>query len=179
MTPEQPDGIERRELFRAILTALTGATALLTLYYLAPIQESHESAFVMVAAGVVIISLVLAHEIRAILRHDKPVSRALVSLAIVIPLFIVVFARIYLTMSRADPAAFGEPLSRTGALYFTVTILSTVGFGDITPTTDQARIVVTTQMVADAILLVIAVRLIFRSASKRSTQVRAGDDEHA
>jgi voltage-gated potassium channel len=174
---EQPDGVERRGLLRAILTALAAATALLSLYYLAPIQESHGSVFVMVAVGVVIISLVLAHEIRAILHHDKPVSRALVSLAIVIPLFIVVFAWIYLTMSRADPAAFGEPLSRTAALYFTVTILSTVGFGDITPTTDQARIVVTIQMVANAILLVVAVRLIFRTASRRSTQVRATKDE--
>jgi Ion channel len=175
---EQPDGIERKEMLRAILTALGAATALLAIYYLAPLQESHESAFVMVAIGIVIISLVLAHEIRAILRHDKPLSRALVSLAIVIPLFIVVFAWIYLTMSREDPAAFGAPLSRTAALYFTVTVLSTVGFGDIRPTTDPARIVVTTQMVADTILLVVAVRLIFRSASRRSTQVHAGHDEH-
>lgn len=45
--------------------------------------------------------------------------------------------------------------------------------------TDQARIVVTTQMVADAILLVVAVRLIFRSASKRSTEVHASNDEDA
>lgn len=178
MGTEHPDGVERKDLFRAVLTAIAATTVVLAIYYLAPLQEQHESAFVMVAIGVVIIALVLSHEVRAILRHDKPVSRALVSLAIVIPLFIVVFAWIYLTMSRANPAAFGEPLSRTGALYFTVTILSTVGFGDITPSTDQARLVVTTQMVADAVLLVVAVRLIFRSASKRSTQVHGEHDEH-
>lgn len=176
MGTEHPDRIERRELLRAVLTAVAAATALLGLYYLAPIQGSSESVFTMVAIGTVVVSLVLVHEIRAILRHDRPVSRALVSLAIVVPLFIVVFAWIYLTMSRADPATFGEPLSRTAALYFTVTILSTVGFGDITPMTDQARIVVTLQMVSDAVLLVVAVRLIFRSASKRSTQVRASRD---
>lgn len=37
-------------------------------------------------------------------------------LTIVIPLFIVVFSWIYLTMSQEDHAVFGAPLSRTAAL---------------------------------------------------------------
>ena len=40
---------------------------------------------------------------------------------------------------------FSEPLTRTDALYFTVTVFSTVGFGDITAKTEAARLVVTGQ----------------------------------
>jgi len=170
---DQPDAIGRKELLNAILIALAAATVVVGLYYLVPISRPHEPVLVQVAVGVAIVGVVLAHEIRAILRHDAPMARGLVSLAIVIPLFIVLFALIYFSMAHSDASAFGEPLSRTAALYFTITVLSTVGFGDITPKTDLARIAVSAQMVADAVLLVVAVRLILRSATKRTTQVRA------
>jgi len=39
--------------------------------------------------------------------------------------------------------AFSEPRTRTNALYFTVTVSSTVGFGDVTARTEAARRVVT------------------------------------
>ena len=39
----------------------------------------------------------------------------------------------YLSLSHASPAAFSERLDHTGAMYLSMTIFSTVGFGDITP----------------------------------------------
>ena len=54
-------------------------------------------------------------------------------MALVIPIFIVVFAWTYLTLARSDATGFSQPLTRISALYFTVTVFSTVGFGDITP----------------------------------------------
>ena len=68
-------------------------------------------------------------------------------MATVIPLFLVVFSWIYITFSTSDPAAFGQTLDRTTALYFTVTVFSTVGFGDITAKTDLARLVVTLSLI--------------------------------
>jgi hypothetical protein len=43
----------------------------------------------------------------------------------------------------------GRLLTRTDALYFTVTVFSTVGFGDITAKTETARLVVTGQSCPD------------------------------
>jgi hypothetical protein len=95
-------------------------------------------------------------------------------MATVIPLFLVLFAWLYLTMSQADPTAFtGGQLDRPSALYFTVTVFSTVGFGDITPHTDTARMIVTVQMLADLAVIAVVIRLIF-GAVNRAVK---GDDQ--
>jgi voltage-gated potassium channel len=61
----------------------------------------------------------------------------------------------------------------TTALYFAVTIFSTVGFGDITPYSDLARITTTIQMLADLAVIAIVIRLILGVAT-RSTAERQG-----
>ncbi len=51
--------------------------------------------------------------------------------------------------------------TKVDAVYFTVTTLATVGFGDITPTSQSARLVVTVQMIFDLTVVAVAARLIF------------------
>jgi hypothetical protein len=63
-------------------------------------------------------------------------------------------------MARLAPHSFGTPLTRTDALYFTVTVFSTVGFGDITAKTETARLVVTGQMVADLVFLGFGIKIL-------------------
>ena len=75
-------------------------------------------------------------------------------------------------MALSAPHAFSEPLNRTAALYFAVTLFSTVGLGDIAPVSQAARAVVTIQMVADLIVIAVVVRLIF-GAARGSAGARA------
>jgi len=63
-------------------------------------------------------------------------------------------------MADADGGAFSEPLSRTDALYFTITVFSTVGFGDITPKTDLARVATMVQMLTDLLVVGLVLHLI-------------------
>ncbi len=42
-------------------------------------------------------------------------------------------------------------MTRTGALYLTVTVVATVGFGDLTAKTEAVRLVATGQMFTDLI----------------------------
>jgi ion channel len=52
-----------------------------------------------------------------------------------------------------------DSLTRTDSLYFTVTVFATVGFGDITATSQVARVVVTTQMILDLLVVGLVVKV--------------------
>ena len=59
---------------------------------------------------------------------------------------------------RAVVNVAGLVQTRTDALYFTVTVFSTVGFGDIVAVSQPARLVVTVQMLLDLLALGLVVR---------------------
>jgi voltage-gated potassium channel len=96
-----------------------------------------------------------------------PELRAIEALGIVISVFLVAFSSIYLAMSHEGARTFSRALDHVQALYFTITIFSTVGFGDITPRTDVARMVVAVQMLLDLVLIGAVVRLLFDAARNR------------
>jgi hypothetical protein len=78
-----------------------------------------------------------------------------------------------------DPSTFSATLTKSGALYFTVTILSTVGFGDITPVTDSARLIVSVHMICDLVVMGILVKLITGVAKRaRAQRTSEGSEEH-
>lgn len=182
--------VERRELVASSLRAALSTGVLLVAYYLLPIAARHDhsrhvlfelGSMLRLGAAFAIFIAVLTVEIRAITRARHPMLRAGVAMAVVIPLFILFFAWIYLTMSTSDPATFHGVMDRTTALYFAVTIFSTVGFGDITPHTDLARLICTVQMLADLAVIAVVIRLIL-GAANRSTADRltgSGDGDVA
>lgn len=100
----------------------------------------------------------------------------------VVPLFITVFAASYLSMSVTDAHNFSEPLSHVSALYFTITDLASVGFGDITPGSDVARFVVSLQMVLDLSLVVVLVRVLLMAVqvgTKRKASAQPAEEAPA
>jgi hypothetical protein len=58
-------------------------------------------------------------------------------------------------------------LTRFDAVYFTVTVLATVGFGDIAAVTQTARILVTIQMLADLVLIGFVAKVLLGAAQQR------------
>ncbi|MGB7805257.1 MAG: ion channel, partial [Actinomycetota bacterium] len=64
-------------------------------------------------------------------------------------------------------------------LYLTVTIFSTVGFGDISPKTETARLVVAGQMILDLIVLGVGIKVILGAVQRskaRSADLAEDDD---
>ena len=75
--------------------------------------------------------LFVVYEIQMISKAEFPQLRAADALMVGVTLIVVVFASTYLSMSKASPGAFSESLDRTGAMYLTMTTLSTIGYGDV------------------------------------------------
>ena len=167
-TPRQRRSIIARTLLRAVLTA----TLLVVLYYVAPMDRALDTYTVLLLIlCLAVFAAILIWRIRGITRSEYPGLRAVETLAVVVPLYILAFAATYFLLERADSAYFSQPLTRTGALYFSVTVFATVGFGDITAKTDPARLVVTAQMFLDLILLGFGAR-VFLSAVNLARQRR-------
>jgi Ion channel len=168
-----PVATPRRLVVRALLRASLTATVLVVLYFMLPITGSLDgSAAMLLVVGLLAFAGVVSWQVQAVLRSRYPGLRAIEALAAAIPLFLLVFAVAYVLMADADGGAFSEPLSRTDALYFTVTVFSRVGFGDITPKTGLARIATTVQMLADLLVLGLVLRVMV-GAVKAGLQRRA------
>ena len=128
--------------------------------------------------GVLFVGLML-WQLRAIAQSNNPGLRALEGLFLAIPLFLLLFAAAYYLMGRADASDFTAPLSRTDALYFTVTIFSTVGFGDISAKAEAARLVVTAQMFLDLVILGLGVRIILSAVQRGRERLTTATDASA
>ncbi|MFJ9539133.1 potassium channel family protein [Streptomyces sp. NPDC101225] len=156
------DTRRRAILLAAVSIALTWIV-LTAVYYVLPIGSHFTgSAATRLTIGLLLFVLLLLHKAGRVSRSELPGLRAVEALASVIPLFLVIFASTYLAI--ASPSAFSEPLDHTKALYFTITVFSTVGFGDITPETDTARLLVSVQMLLDLVVLGAVVRLLTKAA---------------
>ena len=157
LTPAARRRLYRRALLRPSLTV----TVLVAAYYLLPLDRTDDPRVVLVlVAGMVAVACLGLWQVQAIRRSPYPAVQAVEALAAAVPLFLLLFAVAYWLLASSAPHAFSQPLSRTDALYFTVTVFATVGFGDISPVTEPARIAVTVQMVADLLVLGLLLRTI-------------------
>src|SRR6201989_951541 len=166
----------RGKLVVGLLIRVTiSATVLFAAYYLVPTKSSGEhSDLPWLILELAIFGVVVAIQVPTIVKAKYPKLRAIEALAVTVPLFLLIFSRIYLSNSLTDPAAFTSPLDNTTALYFTVTIFATVGFGDIVAQTNGMKLLVTLQMLLDLAVLGLAIKLL-TSAAQRGVQRR---DEH-
>ena len=163
-------------IVRSLLRALASTTALVTLYYLLPLDHSARwLAITMLVIGLAGLIGLIAFQVRAILASPFPGLRAVEALATSLPLFLLLFASTYVVMDAIAAGSFNQPMTHSNALYFTVTVFATVGFGDITATTETARLLVTGQMIIDLIILGIGARLIL-GAVQRSRQRQPQDN---
>lgn len=170
-----------RVLLGSIARLVLGIAVLLAGYLLVPIHpDSTAASAVTWAALLAVVGLVgvFAHQTRRINRSRYPLMAGAESLIFVLAIFLIGFAFVYLVMSASAPDTFSEPLNRIGALYFAITVLSTVGFGDITPKSDPSRVLVAAQMLIDIGLIAGALKLLFGIA-RRADQRQRGIPDNA
>ena len=168
----------RRIVVIATLRTLATVAIIVTLYYLVPMDHPMDAATVVELILVALaLCAIVAWQIRAIGRSEHPNARAAEALASSIPLYLLLFAATYFLMARSRHATFGAPLSRTDAMYFSSTVFTTVGFGDITAKTEAARILVTVQMMLDLVIVGLVVRLIVNAIKVSQRRHAPGDPQ--
>jgi voltage-gated potassium channel len=160
-----------RRILRSLLRAVGSTAVLVVIYYLLPLDRSSTWAAVMtLVIGLAVLIGLIAFQVRSIMRSQYPGLRAVEALATSVPLFLLLFAGSYVVLATISVASFGQRLTHTDALYFSVTVFSTVGFGDITAKTEAARLVVTAQMIADLLIIGLGLRVITGAVSRSRQQ---------
>ena len=172
VTNAAPD-VWRRGLF-VLLRVSASVSVLFAAYFLLP-GRTAEAGFGVpwLLLELVIFGVVVAVQVPAIVGAQHPILRAVESLAVLITVYLLIFSRIYLSNSLNDPAGFSRALDHTTALYFTVTVFATVGFGDIVAQTNSMRLLVTVQMLLNLTMLGLVIRLM-TSAARRGVARRGG-----
>ena len=164
-------------------TALLGPVSILVVaaYFLLPFSSAFTSTtVVLLVAGLVGLGVLLAWHLRSIIRSPYPRVRAVAALATLVPMFLVLFATAYFVMSRTLPGQLLGAAVRLDSAYYTVTVFSTVGFGDITPVTQSARAATMGQMVGDVVLVGLVAQVIVgavRQGVRRREAQEPGHDE--
>ena len=115
-------------------------------------------------AGVVPLTI---RRVRAVLVSERPIIEAGEALVVLLTMLLVGFSALYYAMDRLD-GEFAGIGTRLDAMYFTVTTLATVGYGDITAVGQKARFAVTVQMLFDLAYVGIAARVLLTAARSRA-----------
>ena len=153
-----------------LLRASGIAVLLVALYYLLPLDRPSPSSLVVALVLCLLVLVTTMYwEVRAIVRARFPGIRATQALATTVPLFLLVFAATYFMIAFQDPTTFSEPLTRSDALYFTITTFATVGFGDIAPRSEPVRLLVAAQVLLDLVILGLGIQVIFGAVKKART----------
>jgi voltage-gated potassium channel len=115
-------------------------------------------------AALALLALGIVSQVRLTVQHglDRRVDGLVVSLVIVV----LAFALGFYLLNAQDPEQLDGLATRVDALYFTMSTLTTVGFGDVHATGQAARIMVVIQMAFNLVFVATA-------AAVLSARVRA------
>jgi voltage-gated potassium channel len=141
--------------------------ALLVAYSVLPFRGDRWWLGVLIGLAVLAATIpYTVRRIRAVLVSERPLLEAAETLAVLLTMIIVGFAALYYALDRLD-GQFEALETRVDSIYFTVTTLATVGYGDISAAGQGARLAVTFQMIFDLLFIGIAARVLVTAARDR------------
>lgn len=170
--------LSKRAIVLALLSAgarlLVGFAFIAWLMSLAPktADDSVIYPVLLAMAGIAIYVTFFVRQIRGVYKARYPTLRAAEALILTAAMFLAIFSIVYVTISLEDPSSFTEPLDSFSAYYYSLTVLATVGFGDIAPTNVPARSVTMVQMALDIAFIAALIR-VMGGAAKKALHLRA------
>lgn len=163
----------RRRVMRSVVRILVVTGTLVAVYVSAPLgQRPAGSIALRLLLGLVALVVVLGWQVRSVRRSPNPTLRGIESVAVSVPVLVLTFAAAYYATGRASQGSFTEALTRLDAAYFAVTVLTTVGFGDIAPHSPTARSLVMSQMMVNLAFGGLVVKVIVGAVRQRRDEIR-------
>ena len=152
-----------RRMARFVARSSLTLVLLTVCYYLVPVAEpTGANAGARWAGSAVALCgfvLLVRRSLRMARAERTPLALAEAVLTVLYVLLLL-FALTYCVIALRLPGQFHGIENHTDALYFTVTVAGTVGFGDITPVATAARLIVNAQMLANLVYVGVAVRIL-------------------
>jgi hypothetical protein len=177
MMPNSPTPISgesnRKAVVRELIFVFVRSAALIILVVVILNQlpeEQNIQAFGVIAGMLVLATIYVVffiRQLRAVQKSKFPNIRAAEAMFTTGILLLAIFSSIYVGISLSNPGAFTEVLTPFSSMYFSTTVLATVGFGDIAPNTVPARSAAMTQMVLNLVYIGVVVK-VFAGAAKRT-----------
>ncbi|QBJ95490.1 two pore domain potassium channel family protein [Rhodococcus sp. ABRD24] len=134
-------------------------------YFTLPMDRlSDTGAVVVLFSGLGSVVALCAWQVWRIIRSKTPALRAAQALLVTLPIYLLGSATADFLLAQLDHESFNEPLTRLDALYFTLTVFGTVGFGDIVAIGQTARAVVTVQIMGNLVMIAVGVKLLLQAA---------------
>ena len=158
-----------------LLLAIIG---MLVVFYTVPVSANESTGRVALSVSITLVGVAaLAWGIfEQIKRQMRSRSEDIHTLLMLLPLAAVLFALGFYILEEQSPSQFEGLATRTDALYFTLSTVTTVGFGDITAHGQLARVLVMFQLIFNAIFVGAAASTIVGTIRNRGPAVQEDID---
>ncbi|MEU6061391.1 potassium channel family protein [Streptomyces sp. NPDC047097] len=134
------------------------AAAMVAGYFVLPLDllgpHRPGASWTVFIAAMAVVAVLLLRQIRAVLAERRDI-RPGITIPLLMCLSVLVFAGGYYSLAK-HPGEFVGLETRLDGLYYTMVTLATVGFGDITPDGQAARLVTILQIVYNFVFLTAA-----------------------
>jgi voltage-gated potassium channel len=149
---------------------------LIVAYYAVPTGVGSDAAFaiglVCTAAAVAVLGWAITGQVRRELSGSEDV--AMQSLLTLIELVVVVFAYGFFTLEQSHPGEVAGLETRTDALYYTVSTMTTIGYGDIHAQGQVARLLVLVQMAFNIVFVGALASIVSGQVRRRAARLTEG-----
>jgi voltage-gated potassium channel len=128
-------------------------------------------------AGLGALVFVAVHQVRQLAQYQAGDPGVRLDVLVLLVLIVVpLFSLGYYAIERGDASQFADLATKTDALYFSLSTLATVGFGDVHATGQLARALVSVQIVFDVVFVAAVVSLLTTQLRARAAERQTGRD---
>ncbi|MDH2416013.1 potassium channel family protein [Nocardioides sp. CER19] len=149
--------------WRRVVGMTTAFALVVGLYFVVPVtaapQRTDVVRLLLSALMLLVLTAVVVWQIRAQLAHPE---RRIDALLLALVVGVLGFSLAFYVLEQRDPGQVAELGTRVDALYFTMSTLLTVGYGDVHAVGQTARVLVLIQMVYNVVVIAGAAGLITR-----------------